>query len=62
MGRLVIFGFANFTPGQSGINYFKMIYEYLKRPKYDPLEMVSINKSIMCFNLIWLWQELEILQ
>ncbi|WP_281558163.1 zinc-binding dehydrogenase [Thalassomonas sp. RHCl1] len=57
MGRLVVFGAAEFTPGKNRPNYLKAAWQYLKRPKYDVMEMISENKSVMAFNLIWLWQE-----
>jgi len=60
MGRLVIFGAATFTPGKNRPNFLKLLWHYLKRPKFDPLQMISANKSILAFNLIWLWQEWQL--
>lgn len=57
MGRLIVFGAAEFTPGKNRPNYLKAAWQYLKRPKYDVMEMISENKSVMAFNLIWLWNE-----
>jgi len=57
MGRLVVFGAAEFTPGKNRPNYLKAAWQYLKRPKYDVMDMISENKSVMAFNLIWLWNE-----
>ena len=51
MGRLVVFGAAEFTPGKNRPNYLKAAFQYLKRPKYDVMEMISDNKSVMAFNL-----------
>jgi NADPH:quinone reductase-like Zn-dependent oxidoreductase len=62
MGRLVIFGAANFTPRNKRLNPIKAIIKYLKRPKYDPLKMVELNKSVLGFNLIWLWEHINLLQ
>lgn len=62
MGRLVIFGAANFTPKNKRLNPIKALIQYLKRPKYDPLKMVELNKSVLGFNLIWLWEHVELLQ
>jgi len=55
-GRLVVFGAAEFTPGDRA-NWLKALRLYLKRPRYDVMDMISINKSVLAFNLIWLWQE-----
>lgn len=61
MGRLVVFGAAEFTPGKNRPNYLSAIFKYLKRPKYDVMAMISDNKSVMGFNLIWLWQQVDFL-
>jgi alcohol dehydrogenase len=62
MGRLVVFGAAEFTPGKNRPNYFKAAWQYLRRPKYDVMEMISDNRSVMAFNLIWLWDQVELMQ
>ncbi|UTA47827.1 zinc-binding dehydrogenase [Simiduia sp. 21SJ11W-1] len=56
MGRLVVFGAAEFTPGNRP-NWFTAAWRYLRRPRYDVMNMISENKSVLAFNLIWLWQE-----
>lgn len=61
MGRLVVFGAAEFTPGQNRPNYLSAIFKFLKRPKYDVMDMISDNKSVMAFNLIWLWEQVDYL-
>ncbi|MDZ4724569.1 MAG: zinc-binding dehydrogenase [Leptospira sp.] len=59
MGRLITYGSAVFTPQSSYRNWIKIAYQYLIRPKIDPLKMISDNKSVMGFNLIWLWNEIN---
>ncbi len=59
-GRLVVFGAAEFTPGKRRPNWLKLAWRYWQRPRYDVLTMISANKSVMAFNLIWLWQKLEL--
>jgi len=61
MGRLVVFGAAQFTPGKNRPNYLKAAWQYISRPKYDVMEMISDNKSVMAFNLIWLWQQVPLM-
>lgn len=61
MGRLIVFGAAEFTPGKNRPNYLSAIVKYLKRPKYDVMDMISDNKSVMAFNLIWLWEQVDYL-
>ncbi len=56
-GRLITYGSANFTPAGNRLNLFKAVYNYLTRPKIDPLKMINTNRSVMGFNLIWLWDK-----
>ncbi len=56
-GRLITYGSANFTPAGNRVNVLKAIYNYLTRPKIDPLKMINTNRSVMGFNLIWLWEK-----
>ncbi|GAA5524942.1 hypothetical protein Maes01_01501 [Microbulbifer aestuariivivens] len=55
-GRLVVFGAAEFTPADRP-NWLKAAWLYLTRPRYDVMAMISNNRSVLAFNLIWLWQE-----
>jgi NADPH:quinone reductase-like Zn-dependent oxidoreductase len=58
-GRMIVYGSANFiTPGHRP-NYIKLLWNYLKRPKIDPLRMIEWNKSVMSFNLIHLYNKKE---
>jgi alcohol dehydrogenase len=56
-GRMVVFGAAAFAPGKNRPRYLPSLWKYLRRPRYDPLSMISANKSILAFNLIWLWDD-----
>ncbi|MDH3268763.1 MAG: zinc-binding dehydrogenase [Ignavibacteria bacterium] len=55
-GRIIIYGGAQFMSDSSRPNYFNILYKYLTRPKVDPLSLSNTNKSIMGFNLIYLWE------
>ena len=55
-GRIIIYGGAQFMSESSRPNYFNILYKYLTRPKFDPLSLSNTNKSIMGFNLIYLWE------
>lgn len=59
-GRLVVFGAAEYAPGKNRPNWLKMAWKYLTRPRYDALAMISDNKAVLAFNLIWLWQNQEL--
>lgn len=59
MGRLVVFGAAEFTPSGQRPDYLRALWRYLKRPRYDVMDMISSNRSVLAFNLIWLWEQKE---
>jgi len=55
-GKLIIYGFHSmFTKGRGTPNWFKMIWQYLKTPKFNPLEMTNDNHSVLAFNLSYLF-------
>jgi NADPH:quinone reductase-like Zn-dependent oxidoreductase len=54
-GRYVLYGAADFMTHTSRPNYLALGWRYLRRPRLDPLAMISANRSVMAFNLIWLW-------
>jgi NADPH:quinone reductase-like Zn-dependent oxidoreductase len=62
MGRLVAYGSAEFTPSSSRPNYLSLAFRYLFRPRIDPLSMITANKSVMAFNLIWLYERQQLMQ
>ena len=58
-GRYVLYGAAEFMSHASRPNYLALGWRYLRRPRVDPLAMISANRSVMAFNLIWLWERAE---
>jgi NADPH:quinone reductase-like Zn-dependent oxidoreductase len=58
-GRIIIYGGAQFMSHQSRPNYPKLLYQILTRPKVDPLSLSDTNRSMMGFNLIYLWDKPE---
>ena len=61
-GRIIVYGGAQFSTGSSRPNYFKILTKYLTRPKVDPLSLSDKNKSVMGFNLIYLWNKIELMK
>ena len=61
MGRMVAYGSASFTSHSARPNYPRLIWHYLRRPKIDPLRLPSQNKSLMGFNLIFLYEQTDLL-
>ncbi|TDH20671.1 zinc-binding dehydrogenase [Segetibacter sp. 3557_3] len=61
MARMVAYGSASFTTHGSAPNYPKLIWRYLRRPKIDPLRLPTQNKSLMGFNLIYLYEQTDMM-
>ena len=61
MGRMVSYGSARYASVGNRPNYFKLLYYYLTRPKIDPQTMTTDNKSVMAFNLIFLFHHAELM-
>lgn len=61
MGRQIVYGSAHYGATSSRPNYFKLIPKYLTRPKIDPQNMIKQNKGVLAFNLIYLFENVEIM-
>jgi NADPH:quinone reductase-like Zn-dependent oxidoreductase len=69
-GRLIIFGFHSNLPMTMGqdssgllnpIEWMKMIYKSSQMPQFNPMELVSSNKSVLGFNLSFFVDEISML-
>ncbi|MDP6838175.1 MAG: zinc-binding dehydrogenase [Planctomycetota bacterium] len=55
-GRLVTYGFASLFPrGAARPNPLRLAWGWLRRPRFDPLDLINANKSVMGFNLSYLF-------
>ncbi|WP_371415965.1 zinc-binding dehydrogenase [Pontibacter sp. SGAir0037] len=61
MGRMVVYGNASFSSHSSRPDYPSLFWRYLKRPKIDPLRLPAENKSLMGFNLIYLYEQTDMM-
>ena len=61
MGRMVTYGGASFTSHTARPDYLRLIWKYIRRPKVDPLRLPSQNKSLMGFNLIFLYEQTDMM-
>jgi NADPH:quinone reductase-like Zn-dependent oxidoreductase len=43
-------------------NYIKLLYQYLRVPRWSPLAMTQENKSLIAFNLSFLFHRTDVLQ
>ena len=56
-GRYVLYGAAEFMGGGARPDPLRLAWTWLRRPRLDPLAMISQNRGLLAFNLIWLWEE-----
>lgn len=62
-GRLVIYGFHTMMPKSGGKpNYGKLAVDWLRTPRFNPLAMTEQNRSVMAFNLSYLFDEASVLE
>lgn len=61
MGRMVVYGNASFTTHSDKPAWLSLYWRFLKRPKIDPLRLPTQNKSLMGFNLIYLYEQTDLL-
>jgi synaptic vesicle membrane protein VAT-1 len=54
-GRYVIFGAADFMPAGARPNWARLAWQYLTRPRLDPMRLIDRNRGVLGFNLIWLF-------
>ncbi len=61
-GRLVVYGFATMmSRGKDRPSWPKLAVDWLRTPRFDPLTMTNENKSVMAFNLSYLFDRPDIL-
>jgi len=60
-GRVIFYGAARYASPGSRPNYFKVLWEHLTRPMIDPQSMSEINKGILGFNLIYLYERIPLM-
>lgn len=62
-GKLVVYGFHTFfSKGRGMPNWLKMAWDYFKTPRFNPLYMTSANRSVLAFNLSYLFDRRELLK
>jgi NADPH:quinone reductase-like Zn-dependent oxidoreductase len=63
-GRLVIYGFHTMMRrgGPGTPNWPKLAFDWLRTPRFNPLDLTNENKSVMAFNLSYLFEERAILE
>ncbi len=61
-GRLVVYGFHSMLPRERGRpRWTKLAIDWLRTPRFDPLDMTNTNRSVLAFNLSYLFERGELL-
>jgi len=61
-GKLVIYGFHSMLPRQGGRpNLLKLAADWLRTPRFNPLALTGDNRSVLAFNMSYLFDERHIL-
>jgi len=59
-GRLLIYGFASMFSHSGKKNLPKLIWYYLRTPRFNPFDLTGSNKTISGFNLIYLFEKIDL--
>jgi synaptic vesicle membrane protein VAT-1 len=61
-GRLIVYGFHTLMArGKDRPSYSKLLWGYLRTPRFNPFHMNQHNKSVLAFNLSYLFERSELL-
>ncbi len=62
-GKLVVYGFHSMLRrGTSRASWPRLLVSWLRTPRFDPLRMTNSNRSVLAFNLSYLFRETELLR
>jgi NADPH:quinone reductase-like Zn-dependent oxidoreductase len=62
-GRLITYGFHSMLPRRGGRpHWLALAWDYLRTPRFNPVRMAEANKSVMAFNLSFLFSERDLLE
>lgn len=53
-GRLVVYGFASMLPKSGRPNWLALARDWLRTPRFDPMDMTRTNRSVLAANLSFL--------
>jgi len=53
-GRLVVYGFASMLPKSGRLNWIALARDWLRTPRFNPMDMTQSNRSVLAANLSFL--------
>ncbi|MEQ1918070.1 MAG: zinc-binding dehydrogenase [Elusimicrobiota bacterium] len=59
-GRLVIYGFAEMFPRGGRPSKLSLAWNWLRVPRFSPLEMTAKNRAVLGFNVVFLTERAEL--
>jgi len=61
-GKLISYGYhAMFARENSILNHLKLVYSYLRTPRFHPIDLHNTNRSLASFNLSFLFDRSDLL-
>jgi NADPH:quinone reductase-like Zn-dependent oxidoreductase len=61
-GKLVVYGFHSMLPKQGGKpSWTKLAIDFVRTPRFSPLDMTEKSRSVLAFNLSYLFDRIELL-
>jgi len=62
VGKLVVYGFHSMLPRKGGRpNRLRLLWDYYRTPRFNPFSLTTRNRSVLGFNLSFLFDRSEIL-
>lgn len=62
-GKLVVYGFHTMIPKTGGRpNWLKLAWDWIRTPRFNPLDLTNASKSVLAFNLSYLYDRADILE
>ena len=63
-GKLIVYGFTTMMPrsGSGRPNWLKLIWGYLRTPRFNPLDMTNFSRSVLAFNLSYMFEQTWLLE
>jgi NADPH:quinone reductase-like Zn-dependent oxidoreductase len=58
-GRMVAYGLSEFASHRATPDYVRLALRFLRMPRYSTLRLIESNRSILSFNLIWLYDRVD---
>jgi NADPH:quinone reductase-like Zn-dependent oxidoreductase len=61
-GKLVVYGFHSMlAQSGGGVGWPRLVWAWLRTPRFNPLDMTTQSRSVLAFNLSYLFDEVDLL-